>query len=445
VNPAPEGIRLKEGGQDRRVTVAANQVAESLAMSLVRGAVVSGRVLDPAGKPLPGMNVDARFPTPNSQNLEGAAYYLGAGATTDERGEFRIINLEPGKYAVSADYDYRAPNKSGEFARTYFPRSLDIDDATVISLNSGEARESVIITMQPPRKSFKVSGKIVDPRGIVKADSGITALHLLPLDKPGPHSNRTTLLGNGSGERLEFELHAFPGRYDLYVDIGDAVAGRTTIDVRDSDLDGVAVSVGGVEVRGQVVALAQVARPLIGNPYLTLATADITTQPGRLDDSGFFTIPEVINGIWRAQWSSPQDNLVVVDVRQGSESVYDSGFAVNDSPDPIQILISTVGSIDGVVIDGKQQTVAGAQVLIVPAVGGVQRTTSDAAGRFAFPKVAVGEHRLYAIRASQFPNDETLQTTSSLRTFLGRYASQSRIATVLSGETVSVETTIVEP
>jgi hypothetical protein len=445
VNPAPDGIRLKEGGQDRRVTVTANQVAENIHLSLVRGAVVAGRVLDPDGRPLPGMSVDARFPTPSSQNLDGEAYYLGAGETTNERGEFRIINLEPGKYAVSADSDYRAPQKSGEFAKTYFPHYVDIDDATVISLNSGEALEGLDITVQPPRKSFKVSGKIVDPRGIVKADSGITALHLIPLDKPGPHSNRTTLLGNESDERLEFEVHAFPGRYDLYVDIGDAVAGRATIDVRDSDLDGIAVSVGGVEVRGQVMVVGQVPRPLTGNPYLTLATADITTQPGKLDESGFFTIPEVINGVWKAQWASPQNNLVVADARQGSESVYDRGIVVNDPPDPIQIVLSPVGSIDGLVRDGKQQAVAGAHIVIVPAVGGIQRTSSDAAGRFAFEKVAVGEYRIYAMRASEFPDERILPTPSAVRTFLGRYAPQSRIAKILSGETVSVVTTIVEP
>jgi hypothetical protein len=391
------------------------------------------------------MSVDARFPTPSSQNLEGATYYLGTGGQTNERGEFRIINLEPGKYTVSADHDNREQRTPKQFARTYFPRYVDINDATVILLNSGEAREGLDITMQPPRKSFKVSGKILDPKGIVKADSGITALHLIPLDSPGPHSNRTTYLRNESDERLEFEAHAFPGRYDLYVDIGDAVAGRTTIDVGDSDLRDIAVSVGGVEVRGQVVVLGQVAVPLIGSPYLTLATADISTQHGKLDDSGVFTIPEVINGVWKGQWASPQNNLVVVDVKQGSESVFESGFAVNDRPDPIQIVLSPVGSIDGVVRDGKQQIVAGAHIVIVPAVGDVQRTTSDAAGRFAFPKAAIGEYRVYAMRASEFPNDEIPQTPSSLRTFLGRYIPQSRITTVSTGETVSVVTTVVEP
>jgi hypothetical protein len=81
----------------------------------------------------------------------------------------------------------------------------------------------------------------------------------------------------------------------------------------------------------------------------------------------------------------------------------------------------------------------------VPAVGGIQRTSSDAAGRFAFEKVAVGEYRIYAMRASEFPDERILPTPSAVRTFLGRYAPQSRIATILSGETVSVVTTIVEP
>jgi hypothetical protein len=47
VNPAINGVRLKDGGEDRAVTVAPGQLAQNADLTLIRGAVVAGRVVDP--------------------------------------------------------------------------------------------------------------------------------------------------------------------------------------------------------------------------------------------------------------------------------------------------------------------------------------------------------------------------------------------------------------
>src|SRR4030095_15275618 len=52
VNPAINSVRLKDSGEDRAVTVAPGQLADNANLTLIPGAVVAGRVLDPEGKPM---------------------------------------------------------------------------------------------------------------------------------------------------------------------------------------------------------------------------------------------------------------------------------------------------------------------------------------------------------------------------------------------------------
>src|SRR6185295_5082489 len=106
-------------------------------------------------------------------------------------------------------------------------------------------------------------------------------------------------------------------------------------------------------------------------------------------------------------WLSPQKDLVVIDVRQGAESVFENGFTVNGrTPEPIQMILSPVGAIDGIVRDAQQQRLAGARILLLPSPPNegnsalFQRTAADAAGRFTIPTAAVGDYILYALCSS---------------------------------------------
>jgi hypothetical protein len=149
---------------------------------------------------------------------------------------------------------------------------------------------------------------------------------------------------------------------------------------------------------------------LNGYARLTLASENVPSQPGKPNEDGSFTIRAVIPGVWKAEWVSPQKDLVVVDVRQRGESVFENGFAVADrSPEPIQMILSRVGAIEGLVRDDQPQAVAGAEIVLLPSSPSegnsalIRRTSADAAGRFTLQTVAAGEYHLYALSLLEFP------------------------------------------
>lgn len=71
------------------VTLSPGDKREDCKLTLVPTGVISGRVLDGAGEPMPGINVTA----------------IGIGSesdATDDKGQFRIGGLRPGKYRIRA-------------------------------------------------------------------------------------------------------------------------------------------------------------------------------------------------------------------------------------------------------------------------------------------------------------------------------------------------------
>ncbi len=94
------------------VDVAAGEV-KRVDFALPRGAVISGRVTDDTGEPLPGVNVTAlRFHyTSNGVRLfPGNA--MPFSGRTDDRGDFRLPGLSPGTYVIAADFGRTRPGKA---------------------------------------------------------------------------------------------------------------------------------------------------------------------------------------------------------------------------------------------------------------------------------------------------------------------------------------------
>jgi hypothetical protein len=262
-----------------------------------------------------------------------------------------------------------------------------------------------------------------------------------------------------------FEIHnVLPGSYELVarlpvnvgwgeqsppgLSVGSLAFGRTSLQVRDSDISNVSVIVHpGMDLVGFVAVDGKPAQAAV---RIALQPDDVATrnpvfgailgqvgayQPPILAD-GRFTIPVVPPGHYRLQvfpgetpqplteatpcsgqaTRKPQTGLTAVhpqtylaDIRQRGISVYDKGLTFGSDPvGPIEVLLNTnAGSIAGIVVGPDRGPIARATVVLVPPMNRRQNPAlyklarSDAEGRFSLDLVPPGSYKLFAWESVQ--------------------------------------------
>ena len=171
-------------------------------ISMARGAVLSGLVLDPSGHPRSGQLVNAlRLRTFNGKR--SAARGVGSGSgITDDRGVFRIFGLAAGDYVLSVGSQFGGsgvapivtddevrwarqqlaastgtaastpplPARAVGFSPVYYPGTADLASATPIALAAAEERDGLDIALVAVPVA-SVDGTVTNPDGSVPASS----------------------------------------------------------------------------------------------------------------------------------------------------------------------------------------------------------------------------------------------------------------------------------
>lgn len=205
------------------------QTLERIDLALPRGAVITGRVLDEYGEPLP-----------DTQVMPVRMMYVGTGrrpvpvgqtATTNDIGEFRIYGLAAGQYYLSAtarpanmafaDFGNgpvtaRDENHSG-YAPTFYPSASSIAEAQPLTVGVGETLPEVVVTLVPTRTS-RISGVVSGMQG-EPASGGF--LNAVPMN-----DNGLGMMAGGNGGPIgrdgTFLLNGVPpGRYLLRANVFD--------------------------------------------------------------------------------------------------------------------------------------------------------------------------------------------------------------------------------
>ena len=163
----PEGKFAHEG----KVHLTADEPAQ-VAIRLVPQGAVSGRVVDEDGDPVPGAMVSAQ-----RYSYDGGHRRLfpADSSAANDRGEFRLGKLAPGRYYLSADVmnmdmmgQAPPPPADGSpetgYVTSYYPRTTDAGLAAAIDVAAGADLPGYQIQVQKARVA-RVQGQLIGPDG----------------------------------------------------------------------------------------------------------------------------------------------------------------------------------------------------------------------------------------------------------------------------------------
>ena len=387
---ASQSVPIKEGE------------AGSQTIRLLRGGAIMGRIVDEAGDPL--SRVSVRAVAKDAGN--GMPRFAGAGmpANTDDRGQFRIFDLPPGDYYVSATLfmqsmgdpavAQRAEPKIG-YLPTFYPGAPALDGAQAVGVKSGQETAGIDFGMLRGRLG-RISGTALDSNGAPFPTRGGSIML-------SPRSREMAASGRGASLRPDGTFvipDVPPGDYYVSASLYDTAGatGGGAVSTREGAF--VPVTVTGDEVvvdirtnRGATLS-GRIVRegPMPPPPVMPGTTPRMpppqamrvsvgvrpptgaSMSPGTFDPgkSEYFDADNTfqIKGARGSVMITASSGVgVVKSIRRGAKDLLAVPLELTGTEeiDDIEIVLTTdTGSLTGTVTDRRGQPAAGAWVLVFP-------------------------------------------------------------------------------
>jgi hypothetical protein len=323
IAPMKDGVPLEDGGAMKKITVDIEKPM-TVNFSLAPGSVLAGRVFDPQGRPAENAIVEA-----NLVSDAGAGVPSNRTIQADDRGQYRLWGLAPGRYRLSVDYRSNfAPQQMPLFVqdtwlKTYFPGTPDVSRAAFVEVGDGAVVEGLDFGFQIGQ-AFKISGRVIDPGRAAR--SGVPDFYLIPLtSERNKILEAPRMMPNAQGQvpgRTEgaFEFRGIrAGRYLLYaedwqvepVNRDNFVVSQVILDVA-SDITDVSLVMSGTSLVEGVVKTAADKPAANVRVALIPASEDNLAHPmfykeARTDSSGKFKIRGAMPGDYRMYAMDPAD------------------------------------------------------------------------------------------------------------------------------------------
>lgn len=414
-----DGYNMMRGIMTKPVNLDPGQQLTGIEIKLAPLSVVTGKVTDENGEPLEGVTVSA------------ARYFYGGGqpqlqpqnsAATDDRGQYRIFDLQPGRIYLSASYNQQtamrsaAPNVHSDvpeesYGTVVYPGVADIAQATPHNLKPGEDWTGADFKMSK-HALHHVRGRIdssaLPPgqRVTVNAQTCGTPTGFFPFSMPGMNRPDGT-----------FDLSLTSGEWCLFVreqTRGNAGAAlKRTIEVKDSDIHGITLAPPApFTVKGTIV--------FDGTPpeHMPRLGISLRAEDGQGQQSGTAAgdLSFEIAGVF------PGKHFLSLPMGGGfyAKSILYSGQDVSSGviPDlePGGALVLTFGTdageIEGQVQSGSLESGAQVIVVLMPDDAHLERNdlyrinTSAADRRFTFGGIAPGDFKIVAFEGLDFEDAE---------------------------------------
>ena len=341
---------------------------------LIRGAVISGVVVDRLREPIDRVRVSTR-PISGPSGARGGTG--AAQAVTDDRGQFRLASLRPGVYTLTAQGS--APGSPRE-ART-----------VEVEVHEGERIDGLTITFGS-QAAYQVSGVLA---GMSPAKGDRVQIRLEGIG--GSRQNLSTR----AGEDSNFHFAAVTeGRYLASAIVAQQGSGPSTRQFLDV-----------VDVRGNIEGL--VLRPAAtgivrGTVELAAGTAPSQFQLRFSSNEGFgnrwfrvktaeprFEVQDLVPGSYRVEARSSQ--VYVKGIRQGEGIASADNVTVSSGANRLDIVVAADHSqVYGMIREPRTGRPLPHASVALDGRGRKNLVQADQAGRFLFGKVIPGEYRICA-------------------------------------------------
>lgn len=396
------------------LNLTSGQRMTDLLFRMVPAGVITGRVYDETGEPVVGVVVNVL----RRVYREGqAAFEGGDGDRSDDRGEYRIFNLMPGKYVISATpiggmagfgVRRRGGGEAGEeaYVPTYYPGVIDPEAAVPLEVAPGQELTNIDFTLTPQR-TVRVRGRVL----AAGAGRGPTQVVLMP------RSTRAFSRGRTREESVESEgtfeiVGVAPGAYVLAAmrhEEDATFSAREAIDVGNTDVDGITLALmPNGTVSGKVVveggALPE------GRVVVNLRPEDALSRGGnaRVQADGTFQVRNVSAGEYQVSVSGAPADFFLKSVRRGNEEFMNRGIPLARDTAGLEVVLSPAGArVEGQVLSEESLPASGVTVVVIPGrefrhLRAAYRTaTTDVTGQFMIRGIPPGDYTLFS-----WDNDE---------------------------------------
>lgn len=399
------------------LTLAPGQKMTDLVFKLLRSASISGHVMDEDGEPLPYVQVRP-YQTSSRRGRSG----LGAvgEVLTNDLGEYRIFDLNPGRYYIRATYSpqrnlwgnpssTRIPKEA--YPPTFYPNAMDPAKAGVLIVKAGDEIPAVDFILKPSPvvtvrgKVFNAVASRPDPNAVVS---------LLPRGVIFAGEDRS-LQGDAWNKNGTFEIRdVFPGSYIIQVwwrdkDSAENYSARRELDVGNFDVEGVNLTITrGADVLGHVIWEEKPPTEVqdVHVALQALAESPYSQNSGayQAKPDGSFLIKNVPEGVYRPNVYTGSRDCFVKSARYGPGDVIEGGLAVHPGMDAsLELKMSCrAAQIEGAVVTGDSLPAAGVYVVAIPDAPHrdqqwkYRSETTDQNGKFLLRGIVPGEYRIFS-------------------------------------------------
>jgi hypothetical protein len=433
------------------IAVAEERTVTGVTIELMPLGVIAGKVVDDDGEPLRRVTIQA---IGYSYTL-GRRNYSTAGSTgTDDRGQFRLIDLPPGRYfvrasfatftdLVSGDFSVPPPNTYRTFpqlgyAPTFFPNAADAAEATASVVAAGSETSGVDFRLHAV-PVFHIRGKVSNPPA--GGPLLVGARNCAWVDATGfpwPYTASTQTDGS-------FDLRAMaPGVYCVALipngRNSDLYASATFV-LKDRDLENVDLAAtpllpvsGVVEVEGNA--------DLPPGPSVFLRNPNGAFGRSAQVKAGKFSMDDIFPDTYLVSLNGLPPAMYLKSIRYGTEDVPGGTVSIRGDGSLLTLKIgSDAGSLSGTVQTESGDPAAGAMVTAVPddlppGRGDlVKSARTDQSGKFTLQGVPPGPCKVYAWEDPEYYN------LAMVPEFVKEFAASAAAATVSAGgrDTVQVK------